>query len=104
MNAFITKLIKEMTLQEKIGQFCLVSPTAENGMNASGNRNRRGRIGRFPGNADPSDMASVNRPVLRVYDGKAQAVIRPFAKSGNITIRAVADGFQATELKIKVTK
>jgi beta-glucosidase len=37
MDVFITKLMESMTLQEKIVQFCLVSPAAENGMNASGN-------------------------------------------------------------------
>ena len=54
------------------------------------------------GNADPKDMASVNRSALNAYKGKALAIIRPSGR-GNIKLRAESKGLKAGELIIQVT-
>lgn len=55
------------------------------------------------GNADPKDMTSLNRPVLKVYKGRALAIIRPSGR-GNIKLKAESKGLKASELIIQVTE
>lgn len=52
------------------------------------------------GNACPNDMASVNKPVIKTYNGKAQAVVRPFSKAGNISLKAESPGLTGSVLEI----
>jgi len=54
------------------------------------------------GNANPSDMESVNRPEIRTFKGKAQAIIRPFATEGEITIKAESEALDPGELILSV--
>ena len=56
------------------------------------------------GNANPKDMASVNKPIIDTYKGKALAVIRPSGKEGSIKIKAESKGLETGELIIQVTK
>ena len=56
------------------------------------------------GNANPKDMASVNRQVIDTYKGKGQAVIRPSSEEGTIKIKAEAQGLKTGELIIQVIK
>ena len=55
------------------------------------------------GNADPKDMASVNRSQINTYKGKAIAIIRP---SGNGQVKLIAEskGLRTGEIIIQVTK
>jgi beta-galactosidase len=55
------------------------------------------------GNANPKDMASVNRTLINTYKGKALAVIRPSGK-GIIKLTAESQGLKAGELIIQVTE
>jgi beta-galactosidase len=55
------------------------------------------------GNANPKDMASVNRPQINTYRGKALAIIRP-SGSGNVKLMAESQGLKTGELLIQVTK
>lgn len=52
------------------------------------------------GNANPADMESVNKPVVNSWKGRAQAVVRPFAKAGEIKLKAEAEGMTSGELNI----
>jgi beta-galactosidase len=54
------------------------------------------------GNASPIDMESVNKPVIKTFHGKAQAVIRPFASAGTITLKAESEGLKEGVLEIEV--
>ena len=54
------------------------------------------------GNADPTDMASVNNSTLNTYRGKAQLILRPFAQEGIIRVQVTSHGLQADELCIEV--
>jgi len=54
------------------------------------------------GNADPEDMGSVNRPVIKTFKGKAQAILRPFSTAGSITLKAESDGLTTGELVVNV--
>jgi beta-galactosidase len=54
------------------------------------------------GNANPSDMASVNNLELNTFMGKAQAIIRPFETKGEITISVSSEGLKSTDLKVVV--
>ncbi|WP_346863534.1 glycoside hydrolase family 2 TIM barrel-domain containing protein [uncultured Draconibacterium sp.] len=54
------------------------------------------------GNANPSDMASVNNSEINTFRGKAQAIIRPFITAGEITITVSSDGLKTGELKLVV--
>lgn len=54
------------------------------------------------GNANPSDMASVNNLELNTFMGKAQAIIRPFETKGEITISVSSDGLKTSDLKVVV--
>ncbi len=54
------------------------------------------------GNANPSDIGSVNKPIVNSWKGKAQAVVRPFAKAGEITLKATADGLNDGQITILV--
>jgi hypothetical protein len=55
------------------------------------------------GNANPKDMASVNRTLINRYKGKALAVIRPSGK-GIIKLTAGSQGLKAAELLIQATE
>jgi beta-galactosidase len=54
------------------------------------------------GNACPNDMESVNKSVIKMYRGKAQMIIRPFSKSGDITLKAESAGLKSGELTLQV--
>ena len=54
------------------------------------------------GSACPNDMASVNRPAVKLYRGQAQAIVRPFAKPGKISVSVSADGFDTASTIITV--
>lgn len=54
------------------------------------------------GNADPAGIESANKPVLNVFRGQAQAIIRPFEKQGTITFTAKAEGLNTSTLQIRV--
>ena len=55
------------------------------------------------GNANPKDMASVNRTQINTYNGRAQAIIRP-SGSGQVKLIAESQGLKTGELKIQVTE
>jgi len=54
------------------------------------------------GNANPVDMQSVNVPVIRTYNGMAQAILRPYAEKGTLTLTAESDGLKPTVLNVEV--
>jgi beta-galactosidase len=54
------------------------------------------------GNASPNDMESVNKPVIKTYKGKAQAIVRPFAENGTIKLIADSQGLKSGELTLQV--
>ena len=54
------------------------------------------------GNADPKDMASVNRSAVRLYRGQAQAIVRPFGNPGRVNITVTADGLASSAAEITV--
>ncbi len=53
------------------------------------------------GNASPYDMESVNKPVIKTFKGRAQAIIRPYETPGKISLKAEAEGLEPGELVIK---
>ena len=54
------------------------------------------------GNADPFGIKSANKPILDVFRGRAQAIIRPFETQSDITIHAKAEGLNGSTLQIYV--
>lgn len=54
------------------------------------------------GNADPSGIGSANKPVLNVFRGQAQAIIRPFEEQGTITVNVKAGNIGSSTLLIHV--
>ncbi len=54
------------------------------------------------GNANPSDMTSVNNSELYTFRGKAQAIIRPFETPGEIAITVSSDGLQSGKIIVNV--
>jgi beta-galactosidase len=54
------------------------------------------------GNGSPDDMESVNKPIINTFKGKAQAIIRPFAKTGKITLTVESEGLKAAVMYISV--
>jgi beta-galactosidase len=52
------------------------------------------------GNASPDDMESVNKPVIKTFKGKAQAILRPFSTGGSITLKAESEGLTPGDLTI----
>jgi beta-galactosidase len=56
------------------------------------------------GNANPKDMASVNKPVISTYKGKALAIIRPTGTEGSVKLKAESQGLKTGELMIHVSK
>ncbi len=52
------------------------------------------------GNASINGMESLNKPVINTFNGKAQAIIRPFATEGEIKLSAEVDGLKAGELVV----
>lgn len=54
------------------------------------------------GNANPKDMASVNRTQINTYQGRAQAVIRPSGK-GQIKLIVDSKGLKSGEVTVQAT-
>lgn len=54
------------------------------------------------GNGSPDGMESVNKPLIRSYQGKAQAIIRPFTSGGEIQLSATAIGLSDDKILIQV--
>ena len=54
------------------------------------------------GSANPADMASLNRPKVRLYRGQAQAIIRPFEQAGEIHVHVDAEGLEHSDMRIVV--
>lgn len=52
------------------------------------------------GNANPDDLESFNKPIIKTYQGKALAIIRPFPTPGNIVLRAESEGLKDAQLII----
>lgn len=55
------------------------------------------------GNASPNDMESVNNSVIKTYQGKAQAIIRPNEKARVIRFKVAAEGLLPGEITIMVS-
>jgi beta-galactosidase len=55
------------------------------------------------GNANPKDMASVNRLLINTFKGKALAIIRPTG-SGSVKLTAESQGLKIGELIIQITE
>ena len=81
---------------DKDGQVILMDPVKIK-IDVSGNGELIGS-----GNANPSDMACVNNIEMNTFRGKAQAIIRPFEKKGEISISVSSDGLKSGELKVVV--
>jgi beta-galactosidase len=54
------------------------------------------------GNANPSDMNGFNQSQFDVYYGKAQAIIRPVDKQGEIKVKAISANLKPAEIIINV--
>jgi beta-galactosidase len=52
------------------------------------------------GNGSPNDMSSVNKNVIKSFNGRSQAIIRPFATAGTITVKAESQGLKTHEILI----
>jgi beta-galactosidase len=52
------------------------------------------------GNGNPSDMSSFQQHRKQVYQGKAQAIVRPTGTIGTATLTALADGLKGDEVQI----
>jgi beta-galactosidase len=55
------------------------------------------------GNASPWDMESVGNTLVKTYRGKALAIVRPFAKTGEITLKAEGRTLQEAIAKVRVS-
>ena len=54
------------------------------------------------GNGNPSDMSSFQQHHKQVYQGKAQAIVRPIGTTGTATLTASAEGLKGTEIQIVI--
>ena len=54
------------------------------------------------GNGNPSDMSSFQQHHKQVYQGKAQAIVRPTGMTGTATLTASADGLKGSEIQIVI--
>lgn len=54
------------------------------------------------GNASSDDMESFNNQAIKTFQGKAQAVIRPYATSGEIVMRAESERLKDDEVLISI--
>jgi beta-galactosidase len=54
------------------------------------------------GNANPVDMASFQGPVRKAWQGSLQAILQPTGKSGQITLKATAEGLKAGTARVTV--
>lgn len=54
------------------------------------------------GNACPYDMESVGKTTISTYRGKAQAILRPFAARGTISLKGEVEGLPAGMVEIRV--
>lgn len=54
------------------------------------------------GNGSPNQMASFQQPSFRTFRGKALIIVRPFAKSGKITLTAESNGMVSETVNIDV--
>ena len=53
------------------------------------------------GNASPFDMKSFGKTVITTFRGKALAIVRPYAKTGTITLQAEGERLEAGKLEIR---
>lgn len=56
------------------------------------------------GNASPNDMESFNNPIIKTFQGKGLAIVRPTGSAGKITIKATANGLKPAQITIDTTK
>lgn len=54
------------------------------------------------GNASPDGMESVNKSIIKIYQGRAQAIIRPYTTAGEIKLSANAPGLSGDEIILQV--
>jgi len=54
------------------------------------------------GNGSPDQMTSFRQPHCRLNNGKALVILRPFARSGNISLSASSDGLSPASIEIEV--
>lgn len=52
------------------------------------------------GNAGSDNMESFNSPVIKTYQGRAQAILRPFSHAGEIVLRAESEGLNNAEVVV----
>lgn len=53
------------------------------------------------GNANPKDVASFREPHCRTFHGRCLAIVRPFGRTGTITLKASADGLSPATVTVK---
>ncbi|BDI29256.1 beta-galactosidase [Capsulimonas corticalis] len=53
------------------------------------------------GNADPTDLTSLQRPEHKPYEGRCLAILRPKGNAGTVTLRAESDGLEPATLTVK---
>ena len=53
------------------------------------------------GSAAPNDMSSFRQPLRKTYQGRCLAIVRPQGESGNISLKAEADGLKPASIEIK---
>jgi beta-galactosidase len=56
------------------------------------------------GNGRTDQVASFRQPYFKTYNGKAMIIVRPFAKSGKITLKARSEGLSPKTVEINVVK
>lgn len=54
------------------------------------------------GNANPTDMESVNGEFVKTFKGKAQAILRPLGKTGGMTLKAESENLIPGEITVIV--
>lgn len=54
------------------------------------------------GNGNPSDMSSFQQPHKKVYQGRAQVILKSTSKRGLATLTASAPGFKENTIQIKI--
>jgi beta-galactosidase len=54
------------------------------------------------GNGSPTDMNSVNKQIIRSYNGRCQAIVRPFETTGTIILKAESEGLKTQQLELHI--
>lgn len=54
------------------------------------------------GNGSPDQMASFQQPHCRLHNGKALVILRPYTKSGSISLSAGSEGLTSATIEIEV--